>query len=132
MEQKNDFDVSKIFDIEGLKIKEIEDQITPEQRKINEERSLEEWLEIIDKKIAEIEESSKEDVDKEVKNIDKFVYEENELKIANNQCDLCIHNNKILPNKCKEYPNGKPQEIISNNEFCNKIKTINKLNDLSE
>lgn len=129
MEQKNDFDVSKIFDIEGLKIKEIEEQIAPEQRKINEERSLEEWLEIIDKKIAEIEESSKDDIESaKENNSDKFVYKDNELKIANNQCDLCLNNDGLESNKCKEYPNGKPQEIISNKEFCKNIKTTNKLN----
>ena len=126
MEQKDDFDVSKIFDIEGFKIKEIEDQITPEQRKINEERSLEEWLEIIDKKIAEIEESSKDDnVSIKENNSDKFVYKDNELKIANNQCDLCIHNDSSASNKCKEYPNGKPQEVISNNIKCENIKLNN-------
>ena len=133
MEQKNDFDVSKIFDIEGLEIKEMEDQITPEQRKINEERSLEEWLEIIDKKIAEIEESSKDDsVSTKENNSDKFVYKDGELKISNNQCELCIYNNESVPNKCKEYPNGKPQEVISNNEFCKNIKTTEKLNEWGE
>lgn len=112
----------KDFDVEGLEIKEIEEQITPE------ERSLEEWLEIIDKKIAEIEENSKDDNDSvKENNSDKFVYNENELKIVNNQCELCIHNDGASLNKCKRYSEGKPQEVLSNKYKCSYISIQNNV-----
>lgn len=49
-----DFDVSKIFDMESLSLENIEPKLTPEQKKKYEDKSLEECLEIIDKKIEEL------------------------------------------------------------------------------
>ena len=48
------FDVSKIFDMESLSLENIEPKLTPEQKKKYEDKSLEECLEIIDKKIEEL------------------------------------------------------------------------------
>lgn len=50
-----DFDVSKIFDMESLSLENIEPKLMPEQKKKYEDKSLEECLEIIDKKIEELE-----------------------------------------------------------------------------
>ena len=49
------FDVSKIFDMESLSLENIEPKLTPEQKKKYEDKSLEECLEMIDKKIEELE-----------------------------------------------------------------------------
>lgn len=90
------------------------------------EKSLDEWLLIIDKKIAEIEKKSQNDNDILNKN-NKFVYEENEIKIAQTQCELCKYNDISTPNKCKVYKNGKTQEIILNTKKCDYLTSQNNI-----
>ena len=58
---------------------------------------------------------------------DKFVWKEGEIKIAKTQCELCKYNNVSTPNKCEVYPNGKPQEVISNTNKCNYLDTQNDI-----
>ena len=57
----------------------------------------------------------------------KFVWKEGEIKIAKTQCELCKYNNVSTPNKCEVYPNGKPQEVISNTNKCNYLNTQNDI-----
>lgn len=54
---------------------------------------------------------------------DKFIYKENEIRIAQTQCELCRYNDKSVSNKCEVYPNGKPQDVVSNTNKCNHLKT---------
>ena len=58
-------------------------------------------------------------------NNDKFVYKENEIKIAKSQCELCKYNVEATPDKCQLYPNGKLQEVISNTNKCEYLITKN-------
>ena len=58
---------------------------------------------------------------------DKFIYKSGELKIAKTQCDLCIYNDIKNIEKCEQYPNGKPNEIITNQNACWKMKRPNQI-----
>lgn len=52
--EEANFDVSKIFDMESLNLENIKPKLTSEQKKKYEDKSLDEYLEIIDKKIEEL------------------------------------------------------------------------------
>ena len=60
-------------------------------------------------------------------NNDKFVWKEGEIKIARTQCELCKYINVSIQSKCEVYPNGKPQEVISNTNKCNYLNTQNDI-----
>ena len=60
-------------------------------------------------------------------NNDKFVWKEGEIKIVKTLCELCKHNDKEHPNVCSQYPNGKPNEVISNNIKCPEFDNKNKI-----
>ena len=60
-------------------------------------------------------------------NNDKFVWKEGEIKIVKTLCELCKHNDKEHPNVCSQYPNGKPNEVISNSIKCPEFDNKNKI-----
>ena len=60
-------------------------------------------------------------------NNDKSVWKEGEIKIAKTQCELCKYNNVSTQNKCEVYPNGKPQEVMSNTNKCNYLNMQNDI-----
>lgn len=60
------------------------------------------------------------------KNNNKFVYNEGDLIIADNQCDLCRYNNKDNVNICSKFENGKPEEILKNDTLCPFLKEKGK------
>lgn len=66
---------------------------------------------------------SKNEYNQTKENNDKFVYKEGELKFAKTQCGLCKYNNASSEDKCEVYPNGKPQEVMSNIKKCNYLDT---------
>ena len=56
---------------------------------------------------------------------DKFIYHEGELQIAKTQCEFCKFNDKDTEMVCKEYLNGKPNDVITNKIRCPKFKDKN-------
>lgn len=68
-----------------------------------------------------------EKTDEELTHKDKFIYKSGELKIAKTQCDLCIYNDIKNIEKCEQYTNGKPNEIITNQNACWKMKRPNQI-----
>lgn len=69
---------------------------------------------------------TKEDIQDSIFN-DKFVWKKGKIKIVNTQCELCKYNNVSKQNKCESYPNGKPQEVTSNNIKFNYLNTQNDI-----
>ena len=57
-------------------------------------------------------------------NQDKFVWNESDIQIADSLCDFCLYNDKENCNKCSQYLEGKPADII--NDSCNCKKFIRK------
>ena len=55
-----------------------------------------------------------------IENKDKFLWSESEMQIADSLCDFCSYNDKENCNKCSQYPDGKPSDII--NDSCKKFQ----------
>ena len=55
-------------------------------------------------------------------NPDKFVWKENENKIARTQCELCKYGEKISK-KCVKYTKGIKAEILDNKIKCPEFKS---------
>ena len=51
----------------------------------------------------------------------KFIWGENELKIARTQCEFCKYYSKDLKNSCEKYDDI-PEEILKNKYKCSYIK----------
>ena len=52
------------------------------------------------------------------KDNNKFVYQDGEIELKDNQCDLCKFNNITYTKTCKKFPFEKPFEITSKKENC--------------
>lgn len=60
-------------------------------------------------------------------NNDKFVWNDRQIKIAKTQCEFCKHDDKDHSKVCSQYPNGKPDEVISNSIKCPKFDKENRI-----
>ena len=58
--------------------------------------------------------------------MEKFVYSENEIKIAKTQCGLCIFRNESCEESCQKY-SQKPAEVLKGTSKCPYLKTTNLL-----
>lgn len=47
----------------------------------------------------------------------KFIYEDGDFEVAENQCEFCIFNNKQTPENCEKCEK-KPTEIMQNKLRC--------------
>lgn len=53
--------------------------------------------------------------------MDKFVWNEGDVRIGRTQCDLCVHNCKATPNICPKYE-VKPEEVKKGTVKCPHIQ----------
>lgn len=58
--------------------------------------------------------------------MEKFVYSENEIKIAKTQCGLCIFRDDKNETECKKYAQ-KPVDVLEGKIRCPYLKTTNIL-----
>lgn len=58
--------------------------------------------------------------------MEKFVYSENELKIAKTQCGLCIFRDNNSETSCQKYAQ-KPVDVLEGKIRCPYLKTTNIL-----
>ncbi len=58
--------------------------------------------------------------------MEKFVYGENELKIAKTQCGLCVYCNPEQENSCEKYVQ-KPAEVLEGKVKCPCLRTASIL-----
>lgn len=52
----------------------------------------------------------------------KFVYEADDVELADCQCDLCVYRLEGRPGRCEKYPE-KPREILNDEKKCPYMRT---------